>query len=149
MPAIEGLRSPYVMTGPLVFFGRSLDKIRLEAVGKLPESYRPNLGKGFDGRLCTFLGVRYEDLVTRTLAGGSDAEVLAWALEQGRRPQDWEFELFNTFLMKRGWRDDVAPRLKQRLAENGLPDDGLVATMFDYIDVDEGREPGWRAAAGC
>lgn len=71
MPHVPGLRSCYDKTGRLVYFGRMLDKIRLHAAGKLPPEYVANLGDGkinqFDGRMCRFLGVRYEDLKSRTL----------------------------------------------------------------------------------
>ena len=44
---IEGLRSPRVVVGGLVYFGRMVDKVRLEQAGKLPEDYRANLGEGW------------------------------------------------------------------------------------------------------
>ena len=82
MAHVPGLRSPYVKVGRLVYFGRMLDKIRLHAAGKLPVAdYAANLGKGFDGRCCNFLRVNYDELKARTLAGGTDEEILAcWGL---------------------------------------------------------------------
>ncbi len=71
MPNVPGLRSPYVKVGRLVYFGRMLDKIRLHAAQTLPAGdYAANLGKGFDGRCCNFLRIKYDDLKARTLAGG-------------------------------------------------------------------------------
>lgn len=42
---VEGLRSPRVGVGGLVYFGRMVDKVRLEQAGNLPEDYRANLGR--------------------------------------------------------------------------------------------------------
>ncbi len=144
MPSIPGLRSPYAKVGRLVYFGRMLDKIRLHAAGRLPPEYVANLGDQgeptvFDARCCRFLGVRYADLVQRTLAGGSDEEILAWAEARGAPHTDEECEIWSTFLRKRGWRDAAHGRLQQRIRESGLGDQPIL-TMFDYIDYDEGRE---------
>ena len=139
---IPGLRSPHETTGGLVYFGRMLDKIRLHAEGKLPEGWVAAMGlansSSFDARCCRFLGIAYDELVAETLKGGSDEELLAWAYDHGRRPTDDEMEIWNAFMSKRGWRDAGTQRLNERLAEIGLPP-GTVETMFDFIDLDEGR----------
>ena len=78
-------------------------------------------------------------LEAETLKGGrSDAELLEWAFAHGRKPSEEEIEVWNAFMMKRGWRDAGTQRLNERLAEIGLPP-GTVLTMFEYIDLDEGR----------
>jgi hypothetical protein len=136
---VAGLRSPYDTVGGIVHFGRMLDKLRLHAAGKLPSEYHPNLGIGFDGRCCSLLHVKYEDVVARVKLGGADEEVLQWCFEQGRKPTEEETEVWNDFMRKRGWRDAVSDRLAQRLKESGLRAD--IQTMFDYIDADEGRPP--------
>jgi len=142
MPIVPGLRSPYAKIGRLVYFGRMLDKIRLHAAGKLPEAdYAANLGKGFDARCCAFLHVAYDGLKARTLGGdSSDAQLLAWAEERGGRRSDEECEVWNGFMMKRGWRDAGAEVLAKRIRESAL-EGKPVMTMFDYIDSDEGRDP--------
>lgn len=141
MPNVPGLRSPYVKVGRLVYFGRMLDKIRLQAAGQLPAAdYAPNLGKGFDGRCCNFLRVNYDELKARTLQGGTDAEVLGWAEAKGGPRTDEECEVWNGFMMKRGWRDAGAGTLAQRIKESAL-EAAPVMTMFDYLDFDEGRDP--------
>ncbi|HEY1049597.1 MAG TPA: DUF5069 domain-containing protein, partial [Prosthecobacter sp.] len=63
---------------------------------------------------------------------------LAWAYARGRQPTDYEIEVWNAFMTKRGWRDAVTHRVHARLAEIGLPP-GTVETMFEFIDLDEGR----------
>lgn len=128
--------------GRLVYFGRMLDKIRLHAAGKLPRAdYEANLGKGFDGRCCNFLRVNYEELKARVLAGGSsDEQLLAWCHEKGGARTDEECEVWNGFMMKRGWRDAGAEVLAKRIKESQL-EHAPVMTMFDYLDFDEGRDP--------
>lgn len=139
---IPGLRSPADQVKGLVYFGRMLDKIRLVATGKLPEGWQPMRGaaaKGsFDSRCCNFLHIDYAALEAETLKGGSDEELLAWAFKNGRQPSEDEIEVWNAFMTKRGWRDAGTQRLHERLAEIGLPP-GTVQTMFEFIDLDEGR----------
>ena len=50
----------------------------------------------------------------------------------------FEIEIWNAFLTKRCWRDRYTPRLHSRLQEAGLPLDSVL-TMFDCIDLEEGR----------
>lgn len=144
MPAIPNLRSPYDTVGGIVYFGRLIDKIRLHAEGKLPPDYVANLGHvtgTFDARCLDFLGIKYDELKAYVLdnPGLSDEAILEWAFQHGRKPTPEEIEIWNGFMMKRGWRDSARERLRFRLQEAGLPDDGRIATMFDFIDVDEGR----------
>lgn len=140
---IPGLRSPYETVGGLYHFGRMLDKIRIHAKGQLPPDWVSALGaaKGFDGLTCGFLHIAYADLRAETLKGAStDEELLEWAYKNGRRPTEHELEVWNMYLMKRCWRDKYVERLHIRLQEVGLPI-GTVETMFDFIDLDEGRKP--------
>jgi len=92
----------------------------------------------FDSRCCSFLGVDYAELEKEALKGGTDEDLLKWAFAHGRRPTEEQIEMWNAFMMKRGWRDAGTQRLNERLAEIGLPP-GTVQTMFEFIDVDEGR----------
>ena len=139
---VPGLRSPYARVGRIVYFGRMLDKIRLHAARKLPPAdYAANLGKGFDGRCCTFLRIQYDELKAHTLTGElSDAHLLQWAEQRGGARTDEECEIWNGFMMKRGWRDSVAELVARRIAESAL-EGRPILTMFDYIDFDEGRDP--------
>ncbi len=140
MPHVPGLRSPYAKVGRLVYFGRMIDKIRLQAAGTLPADYVANLGKGFDGRCLAFLRIEYEPLRARTLAGDlTDAQLLAWAEEKGGVRSDEECEVWNGFMMKRGWRDTGAEVLARRIRESAL-EGKPITTMFDYLDFDEGRD---------
>jgi hypothetical protein len=140
---IPGLRGPAELVGGLVYFGRMLDKMRLAAEGKLPEGWQSMRGMAsnvtFDARCCRFLGISYAALEAEALKGDkTDAELLEWAYQHGRRPGEDEIEIWNAFMTKRGWRDGGTQRLNERLAELGLPP-GTVQTMFEFIDLDEGR----------
>ena len=139
---IPGLRSPYDQVGGLVYFGRMLDKIRLAAAGKLPAEWQEARGSArsgsFDARCCRFLQIAYAELEVETLKGGGDDELLKWANARGRQPSEEEIEIWNAFMTKRGWRDAGTQRLNERLEEIGLPP-GTVLTMFEFIDLDEGR----------
>ena len=137
---IPGLRSPHEMVGGIVHFGRMLDKIRLHRQNKLPDDYHSNLGLGFDGRCCAFLGIKYEDLVARVKLGGEDEDVLEWCFAEGRKPSDEEIQAFNDYLRKRGCRDDASTRLVERKKEAGFSNRDDIQTFFDFIDADEGRD---------
>ena len=138
---VPHLRSPYAKVGGIHYVVRMFDKIRLQAAHQLPAEYQPNLGTGFDGRVLSFLWIEYPALVERVKQGGSDEEILEWAFNQGRRPSAEEIEVWNDFMRKRGWNDEVSERLAQRKAENGFEARTDILTMFDYIDADEGRDP--------
>ena len=140
MPHVPGLRSCYVRIGRVIYLGRMLDKIRLHAAGALPVDYQRNLGSGFDGRCCTFLGIDYGALRKRVLEGGSDQEILAWCEQHGRLHTDDEYEVWSRFMSKIGWRDARSPILRQRIVEYGLVGKPI-ETFFDLNDFDEGRDP--------
>ena len=127
--------------GGLYFLPRTLDKIRLHARGELHPDHHAFLGGGCDGRLCHFLGIKYEDLRERVLAGGTDDDVLAWINAHGRAINDADRLIWNGFAAKRGWRDDATPTLERQKAESGLAHRADLLTFFDYYEVDEGRAP--------
>ena len=142
MPSIPGLRSCYIKVGRFVYFGRMLDKLRLQAAGRLPDGY--NVGDAqhntLDGRCCRFLGIKHADLRERTLAGGTDEEILAWVEARGTPRTDEECHMWNRFLLKLGWRDERSAVLPQRIADSGLTGKPI-ETIVDHIEYDEGRDP--------
>ncbi|MBI3885878.1 MAG: DUF5069 domain-containing protein [Opitutae bacterium] len=140
MPHVPGLRSCYAKVGRLVYFGRMLDKIRLHAAGALPADYQPNFGRGFDGLCCRFLRVKHDAVSARVAAGGTDDEILAWGFEQGGARTSEECEIWNNFMMKRGWRDGSSAPLAERIVAFGLAGK-TIETLFDLIENDEGRDP--------
>jgi gluconokinase len=144
MPHVPDLRSPYIKVGRLVYFGRMLDKIRLQDAGKLPEEYVANLGDGqfytLDGRCCRFLGVPYAAIRERALAGGPDEEVLAWAHANGTSRTDEECHVWNRFILKLGWRDERSAVLAERISDPAFHGK-TIETLIDHIEYDEGRDP--------
>jgi len=121
-----------------------LDKIRLHAAGQLPADYVENLGDTktltLDGRCCRFLGLTYAPLHERTLAGGTDEDILAWAHARGTPRTDEECHMFNRFLLKLGWRDERSAVLPARIRASGL-EGKPIETIIDHIEYDEGRDP--------
>jgi gluconokinase len=132
-------RSPKDPVGGIVYFGRMVDKIRLMAAGDLHPDLQENLGTGFDQRTVNFLGLDYPSLKNRVLEGGSDDEVLEWCFQKGTQPTDEQIQVWNAYMFKRGWRDDLSDRLASRKKEGGLENRDDIQTMFNYIDADEGR----------
>ncbi|MFC5455247.1 DUF5069 domain-containing protein [Prosthecobacter fluviatilis] len=139
------IRSPRDMVGGIMVFGRILDKIRLfDKEGSLPEGYHLGYLSGsrtFDERVCKFLGVDFYELTQRTLAGGTDEEILEWCCQNGNRPTAEQIEIWNGFMLKRGWRDAASEGLIKQRAEAGLAHREDLVTFFDMMDVEEGRAP--------
>jgi len=127
--------------GGIYYFARMLDKIRLHLAGSLPLEFHANLGSGFDGRCVSFLWIEYPALAERVKEGGDDEEILEWAFMQGRKPSREEIEIWNDFMRKRGWNDESSQRLALRKHESGFPERDDIQTFFEYIDMDEGRDP--------
>ena len=137
------LRSPRDQVGGIVIVGRILDKIRLNAKeGGLPEGYHLGVMAGsrtFDDRVCQFLKVDFGALSARTLQGGSDLEILEWCFQTGLMPNPEQIEVWNGFMMKRGWRDSASAGVASQKAQLGLADNENLQTFFDLMDAEEGR----------
>ncbi len=135
--------SDYQETNGLIYFARMLDKIRLHAAGRLDEGYFVGIEDPtfFDARCTRFLGVSYEELVARTLQGGSDEETLDWCFTHGRKRSEEEIEIWNAFLAKRGWRDTGSADLRAAKARAGWSDRNDIQTWVDLHDAEEGRTP--------
>ncbi len=134
-------RSPYEKLGGLFFFGRSIDKIRLKAKGELRADFYEMMGSGFDARLMNFLGLKYAAFAEYVQAGHTDTEIAEWAFTNGRRLNDDEILIWNDFSSKRGWNDSASERLAQFKRESGCGDRTDLITLFQYMEVDEGRKP--------
>ena len=132
-------KSPSEKVGGIVYFGRMVEKIRLMAAEALHPDLHANLGKGFDQRCVNFLGVKYEALRERVLAGLNDSQALEWCFASGIRPTGEQIEIWNDFMLKRGWNDEISEILLRRKKESGLEARDDIRTIFEYIDADEGR----------
>jgi gluconokinase len=133
------VRSPGAKVGGLVYFGRMLDKIRVNAKGELPEEYQSNLGERFDRKCVDLLQIDYGNLVERVKEGGTDEEILEWCFARGQKPAENEIHVWNEFMRKRGWNDELSETLTRRKKEAGMAGRSEIRTMFDFIDADEGR----------
>src|SRR5919108_1696712 len=136
-----GLRSPYAKVAGLVYFGRMVDQIRAHANGKLPPDYQANLGKGLDEHCLNFLGVTYSLVIQYVNEGLSDEAILQSCFGAGHRPSEAEIYMWNEFMLKRGWHDDASHTLKQLKREEGMIARSEIETIFQLIDVAEGRSP--------
>jgi hypothetical protein len=132
-------RSPHEKVGGIVYFGRMLDKIRLKHSEQLPPDLHQNLGEGFDKRCVDFLQVSYEDLARKVIEGLDDRAALEWCFSTGQQPSVEQIYVWNEFMRKRGWQDEGTEMLERQKRESGLAKRDDILTMFDYIDVDEGR----------
>ena len=84
--------------------------------------------------------MNYDELVERTLKGGSDEEILEWCFARGRRPSDEEISVWNAFL------ENVAGEMRRARnsrveKEAGLGDRDDIQTWLDLHDAEEGRTP--------
>ena len=98
-------------------------------------------GKGFDEKCVKFLRVDYDGLVERVKQGGTDKEILDWCFTVGRKPTADDIYVWNEFMRKRGWNDEVSEMVERRKAEAGMTDRSDIQTSFQFIDADEGRLP--------
>src|SRR6266567_4430663 len=135
--------SDYVETKGLIYLARMLDKIRLHAQGRLAPGYFVGVEDPtfFDARCTRFLGVNYDELAERTLEGGSDEEILKWCFQRGRRPSEEEIEIWNAFILKRGWRDAGSEDLAAAKKKAGFGERDDIQTWVDLHYVEEGRTP--------
>lgn len=136
---IPGLRQADEKTGSLVHFGRMLDKIRLAAEGQLPDGYY--LGEDdftwWDARCCRFLGVPYAELRARVERGDNDEAVLTWGFERGSRPNEEQIAIWNTFILKRGWRDESSAGLEKEKQDTGFGDRADIVTWVELQKAQE------------
>lgn len=124
----------------MFYFARMCSKIRLHGEGALPKDYHEWLGQGFDGRTCRYLSVQYEEVKRLVLSGKTDEEVLDWCFANGRHLTEEQVLIYNSFMSKRGWRDDeTASFIPEMIGKLGLKNDGSLTTDFDLIEMDEGR----------
>jgi hypothetical protein len=116
-----------------------IDQIRAYANGELPQEYQANLGKGLDEDCVNFLGVSYDLVVQYVNQGLSVGAILQSCFAMGHRPSEAEIYMWNEFMLKRGWHDDASGIPKQLKREEGLTARSEIETIFQLIDVAEGR----------
>jgi Domain of unknown function (DUF5069) len=137
-------RSPKALLGGIAHLGRFIDKVRLRHVGKIQDyNY---ITVGFDKHLIDFLGIDAKAFEQRVLAGGTDEELLAWVVAQGKPLSHDEIAHWSQGLLSSGPKDDAArQRFQGRLhaiaTKRGVSVGSLppVSTWTDVIELDEGR----------
>ena len=135
----SSLRSPYDKICGLVYFGRMLDKIRSVARGELPPEYGENFEKDFDQKCAMFLGVNYELLVNYVNEGLTDLAILQSCFGMGHRRSEGEIHMWNEFMRKRGWNDELSGILEDQKKKHAMLSRSEIQTMFQFIDADSGR----------
>jgi uncharacterized protein DUF5069 len=135
----SGLRSPYDKTFGLVYFGRMLDKIRSLARGELPPEYVENFEKDFDEKCAMFLKVNYELVVNYVNQGLTDQAILQSCFGMGHRPSEGEIHMWNEFMRKRGWNDELSGTLENQKKKRAMLSRSEIQTAFQFIDADAGR----------
>jgi len=135
----SGLRSPYDKTFGLVYFARMLDKIRSLARGELPPEYVENFEKDFDEKCAMFLGVNYELVVNYVNQGLTDQAILQSCFGMGHRPSEGEIHMWNEFMRKRGWNDELSGTLENQKKKRAMLSRSEIQTAFQFIDADAGR----------
>jgi hypothetical protein len=134
-----GLRSPYDKICGLVYFARMLDKIRSVAKGEVPAECIENFEKDFDQKCAIFLGVNYELVVDYVNNGLSDHAVLQSCFGMGHRPSEGEIYMWNEFMRKRGWNDELSGTLETEKKRHAMLSRSEIQTVFQFIDADSGR----------
>ena len=134
-------RSPYEKLGGLVFLGRTIDKIRLKRTGELRPDFVELMGKGLDARIMDYLGLDYAQFAEFVLSGASDEECATYCTTNGRKLTENLLVIWNDFACKRGCNDSGTPVLEKFKAGSGLSHRADITTIFEYMEVDEGRKP--------
>jgi hypothetical protein len=137
-------RSPKALLGGIAHLGRFIDKIRLRHEGKIQDyNY---ITVGFDKYLVDFLQIDPKAFEARVLAGGTDADLLAWVKANSRKPSDQEIAHWSQGLLSSGPKDDAAQqrfqgRVQDIATKRGVPLSSLpsVSTWAGVIDLDEER----------
>src|SRR5438128_4373677 len=116
-----------------------LDKIRSHARGELPAVYQESLGKGLDEKCATFLRAKYSLIVEYVNDGLTDGAILQSCFAMGHRPSEDEIYMWNEFMRKRGWNDELSDALESRKKREAMLSRSEIQTVFQFIDADEGR----------
>jgi hypothetical protein len=137
-------RSPKALLGGIAHLGRFIDKIRLRHEGKIQDyNY---ITVGFDKHLVDFLQIDPKTFEQRALAGGTDEDLLAWIVANGKNVTKAEVRLFTRNLLgSKPDNDGAWQRFQSRLqgiaSKRGVPVASLppVHTWADVIELDEER----------
>ena len=81
-------------------------------------------------------------MVTRTLQGGTDEEILDWCFHAGRPLSGEDIEVWSAFICKRGLRDspEILADLEDSKRKSGLAHRADIDTYLRRHDAEEGRD---------
>jgi hypothetical protein len=128
-------RSPRVKLGGLVHLPRLLDKARAHAAGKIGD-YKWNCP--LDQRLCVFLGLDIEALLTEVKNGRTDTELLAWIMANGAAKRTaWEIRAWSDWLTNLSAGDMNRHALFAEELKKNAPGREDIVTFFDRLDLDD------------
>jgi hypothetical protein len=130
-------RSPYEMVGGLTFLPRTIDKMRARIAGTAPE-YKHNAG--LSQQLCELFGLTADQFQEVVAASETDEQVLHTLL--ARRPlSQSEIEEWNHRARTRAPSSEKGKaKHRQQLEQAGFGHRTDVVTMFDRVDLEDGRE---------
>src|SRR5262249_4194389 len=86
-----------------------------------------------------FLGVDYELVVNYVNEGLTDQAILQSCFGIGHRPSQGEIHMWNEFMRKRGWNDELSGTLENQKKKHGMLARSEIQTAFQFIDADAGR----------
>jgi hypothetical protein len=137
-------RSPKALLGGIAHLGRFIDKIRLRHAGQIQDyNY---ITVGFDKYLVDFLGIDPKAFEQKVLASGTDEQLLAWVVANGKPHSHEEIAQWSQGLLSSGPKDDATRarfqgRLDDVAKKRGVAVSSLppASTWVEAIELDEGR----------
>lgn len=127
----------------LLHLPRFIAKCRKHLKGELPKSYQKNFRRGFDRFLCMHLGIEPSQVLEAVEAAGDDEIELDRLLGEFF-PEDLKVVEWNREVTHKGQTEAGREFLAESLTNMGTPEMiGVVDSVMDMIDFDEGRIPGF------
>jgi len=116
-----------------------LDRIRSLARGELAPDYVEDFEQDFDQKCAMFLGVSYELLVSYVNQGLTDEAILQSCFGMGHRRSEGEIHMWNEFMRKRGWNDELSGTLQDQKKKHAMLSRSEIKTVFQFMDAESGR----------
>jgi len=116
-----------------------LDKIRTLARGEFSRDCVEDFEKDFDQKCSMFLGVNYDLLVDYVNQGLTDQAILQSCFGMGNRRSEGEIHMWNEFMRKRGWNDELSGALEDQKKKYAMLSRSEIETGFQFIDAYSGR----------
>ncbi len=133
-------RSPRETMAGWHYLPRYVDKIRLHLAGKLPDDYKENLGKAFDGMWLKAAGLTHEQFVEVVKKSVTDGEVCDWVSQHVKKTQAEKDAHWQDVLSRPLPGDATAQaRLQMRKEQAGLAHRDDIKCFVDMLDADEKR----------